>query len=126
MGNGFEFPLTRAQQLAVLMGPAALLVAGCGSAGFPTSPAMPTPREVDPPALTASLRHDQDPGVQVAPVDASPGDLLVSGDKTYMLLGAGKFLDYSDGRVINADQITPDLGLGGGYFKLSEAPNPQP
>jgi hypothetical protein len=63
----------------------------------------------------------QDPGQQVASADAKPGHLLVAGDKSYMLLGDGNFLDYSNGKVIDADQMPKDLGPKGGYFELQDA-----
>jgi hypothetical protein len=63
----------------------------------------------------------QDPGQQVAPANAKPGDLLVAGDKSYMNLGDGNFLDYSNGKVVDADQMSKDLGPKGGYFHLVDA-----
>jgi len=63
----------------------------------------------------------QDPGQQVAPPNAKPGDLLVAGDKSYMNLGDGNFLDYSNGKVVDADQMSKDLGPKGGYFHLVDA-----
>lgn len=66
----------------------------------------------------------QDPGQQVSPADAKPGDLLRAGDKDYLLLQSGdhaKFLDFASGRVIGSDQIPGNLGSGGGYFELRDA-----
>lgn len=68
----------------------------------------------------------QDPGQQVAPADAKPGDLLVAGDKSYMLLGDGSFLDHTNGKVVDADQMPKDLGTKGGYFSLQEAGSGDP
>ena len=63
----------------------------------------------------------QDPGQQVAPADAKPGDLLRAGGKDYMLLGKGEFLDFSNGKVLSADTLPKDLGGNGGYFHLHDA-----
>jgi hypothetical protein len=68
----------------------------------------------------------QDPGQQVAPADAKPGHLLRAGDKDYMLLDQGKFLDFSNGKVVDADQMPKDLGAKGGYFQLLDAAGGQP
>ncbi|OLT79664.1 hypothetical protein BKG58_19740 [Mycobacteroides abscessus subsp. abscessus] len=73
----------------------------------------------------------QDPGSQVAPAQAKPGDLLVSGDKKFMLLGDGKFYDLQEYKVVSADQLPQDAGSRGGYFHLNDpsptgAPGSQP
>lgn len=73
----------------------------------------------------------QDPGSQVAPAQAKPGDLLVSGDKKYMLLEPGKFYDLQEYKVVSADQLPQDAGSRGGYFHLNDpsptgAPGTQP
>ncbi|WP_459960348.1 hypothetical protein, partial [Mycobacterium avium] len=73
----------------------------------------------------------QDPGSQVAPAQAKPGDLLVSGDKKFMLLGDGKFYDLQEYKVVSADQLPQDAGSRGGYFHLNDpspagAPGAQP
>jgi hypothetical protein len=68
----------------------------------------------------------QDPGKQVSPADAKPGDVLVSGDKQYMLLGDGKFLDTSNYQVVGADQMPKDMGGRAGYFHLADDPSVQP
>lgn len=60
----------------------------------------------------------QDPGKQVAPTDAKPGDILVAGGKNYMLLGEGKFYDLSDYKVVGAGEIPQQLGERAGYFHL--------
>lgn len=65
----------------------------------------------------------QDPGTQVAPTDAKPGDLLVAGSKNYMLLGEGRFYDLSDYKVVGASEIPQQLGERAGYFHLND-PNP--
>lgn len=65
----------------------------------------------------------QDPGTQVAPTDAKPGDLLVAGGKNYLLLGDGKFYDLVDYKVVGASEIPQQLGERAGYFHLSD-PNP--
>lgn len=65
----------------------------------------------------------QDPGTQVAPTDAKPGDLLVAGGKNYMLLGDGKFYDLSDYKVVGASEIPQNMGDRAGYFHLVD-PNP--
>lgn len=73
----------------------------------------------------------QDPGSQVAPAQAKPGDLLVAGDKKFMLLGDGKFYDLQEYKVVSADQLPQDMGSRGGYFHLNDpsptgAPGTQP
>ncbi|ABK67270.1 hypothetical protein [Mycobacterium avium] len=73
----------------------------------------------------------QDPGSQVAPAQAKPGDLLVAGDKKYMLLEPGKFYDLQEYKVVSADQLPQDAGSRGGYFHLNDpsptgAPGTQP
>ncbi|MFN6549564.1 hypothetical protein ACP6C7_03790 [Mycolicibacterium septicum] len=73
----------------------------------------------------------QDPGSQVAPAQAKPGDLLVSGDKKFMLLEPGKFYDLQEYKVVSADQLPQDAGSRGGYFHLNDpsptgAPGTQP
>ncbi|WP_074376523.1 hypothetical protein, partial [Mycobacteroides abscessus] len=73
----------------------------------------------------------QDPGSQVAPAQAKPGDLLVAGDKKFMLLGDGKFYDLQEYKVVSADQLPQDAGTRGGYFHLNDpsptgAPGTQP
>lgn len=73
----------------------------------------------------------QDPGSQVAPAQAKPGDLLVAGDKKFMLLGDGKFYDLAEYKVIAADQLPQDMGSRAGYFHLNDpspagAPGTQP
>lgn len=65
----------------------------------------------------------QDPGSQVAPAQAKPGDLLVAGDKSYLLLGDGRFYDLTEYRVVSADQLPQDMGSRGGYFHLND-PSP--
>lgn len=73
----------------------------------------------------------QDPGSQVAPAQAKPGDLLVAGDRSYLLLGDGRFYDLNEYKVISADQLPQDAGSRGGYFHLNDpsptgAPGTQP
>lgn len=62
----------------------------------------------------------QDPGHQVAPSDAKPGDVLVAGDKKLLVLGDGKFLDFAAGKLIGADALPQDLGDKAGYFHLND------
>ncbi|GAB5901063.1 hypothetical protein OKHIL_68720 [Mycolicibacterium mageritense] len=73
----------------------------------------------------------QDPGSQVAPAQAKPGDLLVAGDKKFMLLGDGRFYDLTEYKVVTSDQLPQDMGSRGGYFHLNDpsptgAPGTQP
>ncbi|WP_100522410.1 hypothetical protein [Mycobacteroides abscessus] len=73
----------------------------------------------------------QDPGSQVAPAQAKPGDLLVAGDKPYLLLGDGRFYDLSEYKVVTSDQLPQDMGSRGGFFHLNDpspagAPGTQP
>ncbi|SLJ23746.1 Uncharacterised protein [Mycobacteroides abscessus subsp. abscessus] len=65
----------------------------------------------------------QDPGKQINPADAKAGDVMVAGDKNYMLLGDGKFYDLTDYKVVGADELPKDMGDRAGYFRL-EDPNP--
>ncbi|WP_100452030.1 hypothetical protein [Mycobacteroides abscessus] len=69
----------------------------------------------------------QDPGSQVAPAQAKPGDLLVAGDKSYLLLGDGRFYDLAEYKVVTSDQLPQDAGSRGGYFHLNDpSPNGAP
>ncbi|SHX68064.1 Uncharacterised protein [Mycobacteroides abscessus subsp. abscessus] len=68
----------------------------------------------------------QDPGTQVAPTDAKPGDLLVAGGKNFMLLGDGKFYDLVDYKVVGASEIPQQLGDRAGYFHLVDPAPGQP
>ena len=68
----------------------------------------------------------QDPGKQVSPADAKPGNLLVAGEREYLLLEDGKFYDLKDFKVVGADQIPGELGRGGGYFALNDPSPGQP
>ncbi|QHN16566.1 hypothetical protein [Gordonia amarae] len=65
----------------------------------------------------------QDPGSQVAPAQAKPGDLLVAGDKSYLLLGDGRFYDLTEYKVVDSSQLPQDMGSRGGYFHLND-PSP--
>ena len=62
----------------------------------------------------------QDPGQQIPPVDARPGDVLVAGDQRFLLLNEGRFLDFANGRLIDADMLPKDLGDRAGYFRLHD------
>jgi hypothetical protein len=63
----------------------------------------------------------QDPGQMVDPGKARPGDVLVAGDKNYVLLGDGKFYDYAAQKVVDSSKLPDDLGAGGGYFHLRDS-----
>lgn len=65
----------------------------------------------------------QDPGKQVNPAEAKPGDVMVAGDKNYLLLGDGKFYDLTDYKVVGASELPQNLGDRAGYFHLND-PNP--
>ncbi|MDO3110442.1 hypothetical protein [Mycobacteroides abscessus] len=65
----------------------------------------------------------QDPGQQVPPSDAKPGDIMVAGEKKYMLLGDGKFYDLQDYKIVGADELPREMGDRAGYFRLND-PNP--
>ena len=65
----------------------------------------------------------QDPGKQVNPAEAKPGDIMVAADKSYMLLGDGKFYDLTDYKVVGATDLPQNLGDRAGYFHLVD-PNP--
>lgn len=62
----------------------------------------------------------QDPGQQVAPSDARPGDVLVTADQRFLVLGEGRFLDFDNGKVIDADMVPKEMGDRGGYFRLHD------
>lgn len=66
----------------------------------------------------------QDPGQQVSPANATPGDVLVVGDKSYMLLGEGRFLDLAEYKTIGASELPADAGTRGGYFHLGDPADP--
>ncbi|MGW4100624.1 hypothetical protein [Mycobacterium sp. NPDC004974] len=65
----------------------------------------------------------QDPGKQVAPAEAKPGDIMVAGDKSYMLLCEGKFYDLAEYKLVGVDELPRDMGGRAGYFHLAD-PNP--
>ncbi|MBF9519538.1 hypothetical protein [Mycobacteroides chelonae] len=65
----------------------------------------------------------QDPGKQVNPAEAKPGDIMVAADKSYMLLGDGKFYDLTDYKVVGATDLPQNLGDRAGCFRLDD-PNP--
>lgn len=62
----------------------------------------------------------QDPGKQIPPADAKPGDFLVAGDKHFMVLGDGKFYDLSQYRTVDASELPHDMGSRAGYFHLND------
>lgn len=62
----------------------------------------------------------QDPGKQIPPADAKPGDFVVAGDKHYMVLGDGKFYDLSQYKNIDASELPHDMGSRAGYFRLPD------
>ncbi|WP_255774453.1 hypothetical protein [Mycobacteroides abscessus] len=62
----------------------------------------------------------QDPGKQIPPADAKPGDFLVAGDKHFMVLGDGKFYDLAQYRTIDASELPHDMGSRAGYFRLGD------
>ncbi|MEX3657434.1 hypothetical protein ABFW14_24985 [Mycolicibacterium fortuitum] len=62
----------------------------------------------------------QDPGKQVSPADAKPGDIMVAGDKSYLLLGEGKFYDLTEYKIVGAAELPQQLGDRAGYFHLND------
>lgn len=62
----------------------------------------------------------QDPGKQIPPAEAKPGDFVVAGDKHYMVLGDGKFYDLSQYKTIDASELPHDMGSRAGYFRLGD------
>lgn len=68
----------------------------------------------------------QDPGQQINPADAKAGDVVVAGNKNFMLLGDGKFYDLTDYKVVGADEMPKDMGDRAGYFRLEDANPGQP
>lgn len=65
----------------------------------------------------------QDPGKQVSPADAKPGDIMVADGKNFMLLGDGKFYDLQDYKIVGTAELPQQLGDRAGYFHLND-PNP--
>lgn len=65
----------------------------------------------------------QDPGKQVSPAEAKPGDIMVAGDRSYLLLGEGKFYDLTEYKIVGAAELPQQLGDRAGYFHLND-PNP--
>lgn len=62
----------------------------------------------------------QDPGRQVQPVDAKPGNILVADGKQFMLLGDGRFYDLQEYRTVGVSELPQDAGSRGGYFSLND------
>ena len=60
----------------------------------------------------------QDPGQQVSPADSRPGDVLVAGDKRFLMLGDGSFYDLDSYKVVGASELPKDMGSRAGYFHL--------
>ncbi|MCV7143542.1 hypothetical protein H7J76_30860 [Mycolicibacterium fortuitum] len=117
-GNKTTFPDAKTAKMAQLL-----------AAADPAHP-LPLAEAAKQAGLTPPV-PGQDPGTQVAPAQAKPGDLLVAGDKKFMLLGDGKFYDLQEYKVVNADQLPQDMGSRGGYFHLNDpspagAPGTQP
>lgn len=113
-GTRVEFPDAKTAKMAQLL-----------AAADPAHP-LPLAEAAKMAGLTPPV-PGQDPGSQVAPAQAKPGDLLVAGDKSYLLLGEGKFYDLSEYKVISADQLPQDAGSRGGYFHLNDpSPNGAP
>ncbi|CAM3778435.1 hypothetical protein H7J08_01000 [Mycobacterium frederiksbergense] len=73
--------------------------------------------------LTPPVPH-ADPGRQVQPVDAKPGDILVADGKQFMLLGEGRFYDLQDFKTVGASELPQDAGSRGGYFSLNDPGDP--
>ncbi|MFT9663706.1 hypothetical protein ACM0CQ_15830 [Mycobacteroides abscessus subsp. abscessus] len=109
-GTDVEFPDAKTAKLAQLL-----------------ANADPThPKALQDAAAEAGLTPPvpgQDPGKSIQPAEAKPGDILVAGDKQYMLLGEGKFYDLQDYKVVGASEVPQTLGDRGGYFRLVD-PNP--
>lgn len=117
-GTKVEFPDAKTAKLASLL-----------AAADPAHP-LPLAEAAKMAGLTPPV-PGQDPGSQVAPAQAKPGDLLVAGDKSYLLLGDGRFYDLQEYKVVSADQLPQDMGSRGGYFHLNDpspagAPGTQP
>ncbi|WP_301121548.1 hypothetical protein [Mycolicibacterium fortuitum] len=107
-GTKVEFPDAKTAKMAQLL-----------AAADPAHP-LPLAEAAKLAGLTPPV-PGQDPGSQVAPAQAKPGDLLVAGDKTYLMLGDGRFYDLTEYKVISADQLPADAGARGGYFHLNDA-----
>ncbi|RIR77089.1 hypothetical protein D2E65_16050 [Mycobacteroides abscessus] len=113
-GNKATFPDAKTAKLASLL-----------AAADPTHP-LSLAEAAKAAGLTPPV-PGQDPGSQVAPAQAKPGDLLVAGDKSYLLLGDGRFYDLAEYKVVTSDQLPQDAGSRGGYFHLNDpSPNGAP
>lgn len=113
-GTRVEFPDAKTAKLASLL-----------AAADPTHP-LSLAEAAKAAGLTPPV-PGQDPGSQVAPAQAKPGDLLVAGDKSYLLLGDGRFYDLAEYKVVTSDQLPQDAGSRGGYFHLNDpSPNGAP
>ncbi|SIN36837.1 hypothetical protein [Mycobacteroides abscessus] len=106
-GNKATFPDAKTAKLASLL-----------AAADPTHP-LSLAEAAKAAGLTPPV-PGQDPGSQVAPAQAKPGDLLVAGDKSYLLLGDGRFYDLAEYKVVGSDQLPQDMGSRGGYFHLND------
>ncbi|WP_131804294.1 hypothetical protein [Mycobacteroides abscessus] len=60
----------------------------------------------------------QDPGKQVSPAEAKPGDIMVADGKNFMLLGDGKFYDLTEYKIVSASELPQTMGDRAGYFRL--------
>lgn len=109
-GTKVEFPDAKTAKLASLL-----------AAADPTHP-LSLEEAAKQAGLTPPV-PGQDPGSQVAPAQAKPGDLLVAGDKKFMLLGGGRFYDLQEYKVVSSDQLPQDMGSRAGYFHLND-PSP--
>ncbi|ANO17367.1 Uncharacterised protein [Mycobacteroides abscessus subsp. abscessus] len=69
----------------------------------------------------------QDPGKQLSPAEAKPGDIMVADGKNFMLLGEGKFYDLTEYKIVGAAELPQTMGDRAGYFHLNDpAPNQAP
>ncbi len=68
----------------------------------------------------------QDPGKQVSPAEAKPGDIMVADGKNFMLLGDGKFYDLSEYKIVSASELPQTMGDRAGYFHLVDPAPGQP
>ena len=107
-GERVEFPDAKTAKLAQLLADA-----------DPTHP-MSLAEAAKAAGLTPPV-PGQDPGTQIAPANARPGDVLVAGDRQFMLLGDGRFYDLAEYKTIGASELPADLGSRAGFFRLGDA-----
>lgn len=59
----------------------------------------------------------QDPGVQIAPTERAPGDVLVADERQYLFLGEVGYFDVEARKLVAATEV-PTNGVGGSWFRI--------